>query len=98
MAEGGIWWINRIVDLLTWLQCPFRRGRRYRVREPFVAFNQRFEAGEILVFESHHDAIKDCVTEFNFKDASGNPRTFYVDLEMPQKRRLELVTRWFKRA
>ena len=36
------------VEIRPWRECPFTRGRRYRVRQSFAALRDSFTAGDIL--------------------------------------------------
>ena len=40
------------VEIRPWRECPFTRGRRYRVRQSFAALRDTFTAGDILTFDS----------------------------------------------
>ena len=40
------------IEIRPWRECPFTRGRRYRVRQSFAALRDSFTTGDIMTFDS----------------------------------------------
>ena len=95
-ANGLVRVIGGLLDIVERLLRPFRRGRRYRVRETFDG-SGGFTAGDVLTFEAYDDPIKDPVVSYHFKDATGRQRTLNVDCAMPLMERRKLARRRFER-
>jgi hypothetical protein len=57
------------VEIRPWRECPFIRGRRYRVRQSFAALRDFFTAGEILTFDSDAWSRYDGITGYFFRQS-----------------------------
>ncbi len=55
------------VETRPWRECPFIRGRRYRVRKSFEALRDSFLADEILTFDSDAWSRSDGITAYLFQ-------------------------------
>ena len=54
------------IEIRPWRQSPFVVGRHYRVRHDFQALRDRFEAGEVLVYERDAYSRYDSCTGYFF--------------------------------
>ena len=54
------------VEIRPWRDCPFTRGRRYRVRQSFVALRDSFTTADILTFDSDAWSRRDGITGYFF--------------------------------
>jgi hypothetical protein len=66
------------VEIRPWRDCPFEIGATYRVLKYFVAFDDAFEAGELLVFVRDAYSRYDGMTGYFFRDASGRYRRWDI--------------------
>jgi hypothetical protein len=57
------------VEIRPWRECPFIRGRRYRVRQDFRALRDSFTAGEVLTFDSDAWSRYDGITGYFFRQS-----------------------------
>ncbi|MGE0377267.1 MAG: hypothetical protein AB7I48_13745 [Planctomycetaceae bacterium] len=65
------------VEIRPWRECPFTRGRRYRVRQSFVAFRDSFTAGEVLTFDSDTWSRYDGITGYAFRQSGREMLSFW---------------------
>jgi hypothetical protein len=66
------------IEIRPWRDCPFEIGATYRVLKYFVAFEDAFEAGELLVFVRDAYSRYDEMTGYFFHDASGRYRRWDI--------------------
>ncbi len=57
------------IEIRPWRECPFTRGRTYRVRQSFVALRDSFTAGDLLTFDSDAWSRYDGITGYFFRQA-----------------------------
>ena len=57
------------VEIRPWRECPFKRGRGYRVRRTFAALRDSFTSGEVLTFDSDAWSRYDGITGYFFRQA-----------------------------
>ena len=57
------------VEIRPWRECPFTRGRRYRVRQSFRALRDSFTAGDVLTFDSDAWSGYDGITGYFFRES-----------------------------
>ena len=55
------------LETRPWRECPFIKGRRYRVRHDFKALRDSFTAGDILIFDSDAWSRYDGITGYFFR-------------------------------
>lgn len=55
------------LEIRPWRECPFIRGRRYRVRKSFAALRDSFTADEVLTFDSDAWSRYDGITGYFFR-------------------------------
>ncbi len=55
------------IEVRPWRECPFTRGRQYRVRQSFAALRDSFTAGDILTFDSDAWSRYDGITGYFFR-------------------------------
>jgi hypothetical protein len=58
---------NIPVEIPPWRECPFTRGRRYRVRQSFDALRDSFTTGEVMTFDSDAWSRYDGFTGYFFR-------------------------------
>jgi hypothetical protein len=57
------------IEIRPWRECPFTRGRTYRIRRSFAALRDSFAAGEVLTFDSDAWSQYHGVTGYFFRQA-----------------------------
>ena len=55
------------VEIRPWRECPFTRGKHYRVRQSFAALRDSFTVGEVLTFDSDAWSRYDGITGYFFR-------------------------------
>ena len=55
------------VEIRPWRECPFTRGKHYRVRKTFKALRDTFSAGEVMTFDSDAWSRYDEITGYFFR-------------------------------